>query len=132
MANIMNMRMANAIRNNAYISVSKSFLGLKTNVTYRPTGSPVSGKVVEYSAADGDQLKAILEGPREALAKALDSYAGVPTVNGNYLLEACASRDEAFAAVQLLRFVEMSYEPVTDVFFFSGDEALAIAKTLLR
>jgi len=39
------------------------------------------------------------------------------------MAEVCASRDGAFLAVQLHQFTRMSYEPVTDVLLFEGDDA---------
>lgn len=39
------------------------------------------------------------------------------------MAEVCASRDGAFLAVQLHQFTRMSYEPVTDVLIFEGNDA---------
>lgn len=130
MAKFKNLQMANTICDDARISVSKSFLGLSTKVIYLPTNSPVDAKTVELTPDTGDKLKAILEGPREKLVKALKDLKPQPTVNGNYMVEACISRDGAFAALQLMKFLSMSYEPVTEVFFFERDEAQAIKEVL--
>ena len=39
------------------------------------------------------------------------------------MAEVCASRDGAFLAVQLHQFTRISYEPVTDVLIFEGNDA---------
>ena len=49
------------------------------------------------------------------------------TVNGNYMAEVCASRDGAFLVIQLFQFTRMSYEPVSDVLIFDGDDAKALS-----
>ena len=130
MAKFKHLQMAETICNDARISVSKSFLGLSTKVTYLPTNSSVYVKTIEFSPETGDKLKAILEGPREKLAKALKNLKPRPTVNGNYMVEACISRDGAFAALQLTRFLSLCYEPVTEVLIFERDEAQAIKEAL--
>ena len=51
-----------------------------------------------------------------------------PIDNGNFMVEVCTSRDGAFIAIQLHQFVRLSYEPVTDVHIFEGDEARVLKK----
>lgn len=43
------------------------------------------------------------------------------------MLELCRSRDGSFAAIQLLQFKQMIYEPVTVLFILDGIEAEAVA-----
>jgi len=50
--------------------------------------------------------------------------------SGIYLFETCVSQDAQFAAVMLLQYRQMSYEPVTDVLFFEGNETTAITGML--
>ena len=128
MANIKNMQMGKTVCADERIAVSKSMLGLRTAVTYLPTNSVVDVKTLEYSAADGDKLKALLESGTDRIVKATADYRPQPTVNGNYMAEVCLSRDHAFAAVQLLRYIQMNYEPVTDVLFFDGDAARVVCQ----
>ena len=46
--------------------------------------------------------------------------------NGNLRLDILRSQDSKFAAVQLFQFVPYTYNPVTKVFYFTGDKALAL------
>lgn len=123
MANIKNMQMWNSICADARISISKSLFGLRTTATFSPTNSVIDSNTFEYSPADGERLKRLLDTPREKLAAAIGDFRPKATVNGNYMAEVCASRDGAFLAVQLHQFTRMSYEPVTDVLLFEGDDA---------
>ena len=126
MANIKNMQMWNSICADARISISKSMFGLRTIATFSPTNSVIDANTFEYSPADGEHLKRLLDMPREKLASAIGDFRPKPTVNGNYMAEVCASRDGAFLAVQLFQFIRMSYEPVTDVLVFEGDDARVV------
>ena len=128
MANINKLQMGKTVCADERIAVSKALLGLRTRVTYLPTNSNVDVKTLEYSAADGDKLKAVLTGNRGELGKAVAGFRPQPTVNGNYLVELCLSADRAFVAVQLLRIAQMSYEPVSDVLMFEGDEARTVSQ----
>lgn len=123
MANIKTLQMWNTICTDARISVSKSLFGMRTTVTYQPTGSQLDVIRAEYQSADGERLKHILTSPRETLAKAIDSFHPKNVANGNYMAEVCVSSDGAFLAVQLLHFSQLSYEPATDVLIFEDDEA---------
>lgn len=128
MAKIKNLRIWEPLRSDSRITVSSSLFGLRTTVVYQPTGSVVDARLLEYTPADGERLKKILEAPRESLISAIGEFHPTSTVNGNYIAEVCVSRDQAFVALQLSQFVRMSYEPVTEVLTFEGDEALLISE----
>ena len=130
MANINHLRMAKTICNDSRIRVSKSLFGLRTTITYLPTGSTVDAKTYEYTAADGDKLKSVLTLRGDKLAKAAADFHPHATANGNYKAEVCLSQDHVFCAIQLLRYSQLDYEPVTDVLFFADDEAQAISRLL--
>ena len=131
MANIKNLQMWNTICADARISISKSLFGLRTTVTYIPTNSIIDAKSFEYSPADGERLKHLLDTPKEKLATAIDGFRPKATVNGNYMTEVCVSRDGLFLAVRLHQFTRMSYEPVTDVLIFEGNEAKILSSLFL-
>ena len=126
MANIKNLQMWNTICADARVSISKSLLGLRTTAIYTPSTSVIDANTFEYSPADGERLKHLLDTPSEKLATAIGDYLPKPTVNGNYMAEVCASRDGAFLVVQLFQFAHLSYEPVTDVLVFEGDAARCV------
>ena len=123
MANIKNLQMWNTICNDTRISIDKSLFGLRTTVVYNLSNSVVDARTVEFSPADGERVKRILETPSDQLASALGDFRPKAIVNGNYMAEVCISRDDAFLAVQLHQFTHMSYEPVTDVHIFEGTAA---------
>ena len=125
--NIKNLQMWNTICVDARISISKSLFGLRTTATYNPTNSVIDAKSFEYSPADGEYLKRLLETLHDKLTAAIDDFRPKATVNGNYMAEVCASRDGAFLALQLFQFTRMSYEPVTDVLIFDGDDAISLS-----
>ena len=120
--------MWNSICADARISVSKSLFGLRTTAVYTPTNSVIDARTIELSSADGEYLRRILSSPREDLAQIIGDFRPKPVVNGHYMAEVCASRDGVFLAILLQQFTRMSYEPVTDVLIFEGDEARTIAR----
>lgn len=128
MANIKHLQMWNSICADARINVSKSLFGLRTTAVYTPTNSVIDARTIELSPADGEHVKRILSSPREDLAQVIGDFRPKPVANGNYMAEVCASHDGVYLAVLLHQFTRMSYEPVTNVHVFEGDEAQIVAK----
>lgn len=126
MTKVKNLQMWHTICNDARISISKSLFGLSTTAIYNLTNSPLEGYIFEFSPADGEKLKMILESPREILQSTIRGFHPQKTVNGNYMVEVCGSQDGEFVAVLVNQFIHMSYEPVTDVLIFEGKEAQAV------
>ena len=123
MANIKNFQMWNTICSDDRIGIRKSLFGMRTTAIYNPTNSVIDAKSFEYSPADGERLKRLLESPAEQLSERMGDFRPEATVNGNYMAEVCQSHDGAFLAVQLFQFISMSYEPVTEVLLFEGSAA---------
>ena len=128
MANIKNLQMWNDICADSRISVSKSMFGFKTTVSYVHTQSVIDARTIEFSPADGDKLKSIIETPIDGLEKAIGNYHPKEVANGNYLLEIAHSRDGEFVALRLLQFVQLAYEPVTKTIIFEAAAARIINK----
>ncbi len=128
MANIKNMQMWQTICADDRISISKSLFGLRTTTIFEPTDSIIDANRLEYSPADGERIRRILEAPREKLAITIGNFHPTPISCGNYKADVCASRDGAFLALQLFQYVKLGYEPVTDVLIFEGNEAATISK----
>ena len=120
--------MCYAVSSDNRIIVRKSLFGLHATLIYKPTGSVVDARVLEFSSDDGEQLKRILSASGEEREKAIGAFRPKPVTNGNYLAEICVSRDGSFLAVQLLQFSMLKYEPVTDALIFEGDEARLVSK----
>ena len=118
--------MWNTICTDAHVSVSKSLFGLRTTATYKPTNSVIEARTIELSREDGERLKNILIGSHKNLAEAIGNFHPEQVSYGNFMAEVCASRDSAFVAVLLLQFLQLSYEAVTDVLIFEGEDAQAV------
>lgn len=119
--------MADAVCADARVRLEKRFLGLSVRAVYAPTGSPLRCKVIELTAEVGGRLHTILAQPREQMLAALADMKLGSVFNGNYILELAASEDGRFAALQLFHYLQLGYEPVTDVLFLEGDEARCAA-----
>ena len=128
MANIKHLQMWNTICTDSRIRINKSLFGLRTIVTYNTTNSRIDARTIELPPADGEYLKRILDKTLENLPQTIGNFHIKPIANGNYMVEVAVSRDDKFIAVQLLQFMRMSYEPVTKVQIFEGNDAQIIAK----
>lgn len=131
MAKIKNLGIAEAVSSHPSIIIRHSFFGLFQTVIYEPSGSPVKIVVQDYSPIDGERLEKLLSLPIERLKSELETK-GKPssTAIGNFRLEACLSRDRLFCALQLFRFVNFSYIPVTEPLFFEKEAAETIVKLI--
>ena len=128
MANIRSLQMADAVCADARVRLEKRFLGLSVRAVYAPTGSPLRCKTLELTAEDGKRMHNILTLSREQMLSALADLKLCSVYNGNYVLELAASEDARFVALQLFHYVQLGYEPVTDVLFLEGDEARHMAQ----
>lgn len=128
MANIKNLRMWDSICTNNHISINKSLFGLRTTAVFKPTGSIIDARVLEFSPADGEQLLRILCSPREDFPQAIGNFRPKPISNGNFLAEVCTSRDGNFLAVRLYQFSQLNYNTSTDVLIFEGEDACVVGK----
>lgn len=128
MTKVKNLQMWHTICNDARISINKSFFGLNITAIYNKTNSPLAANIFEFSPADGEKLKMVLESDREKLDSIIGGFHPQKTVNGNYMVEVCASADGEFIAVLVNQFFQMCYEPVTDVLIFEGKEAQVVKK----
>lgn len=126
MTKLKNLQLWHTICTDARIFISKSLFGLITIATYTKTNSQLAAFNYEYSHDDGEKLKMILESPREHLYSKIGDFHPKKTVNGNYMIEVCASRDGEFVALLIKQFIYMSYEPVSDVLIFEGNEAQVV------
>lgn len=130
MANIKCMEMAQALSKDSRINTKKGFLGLSSKLVYMPTGETVKCKVGEYAPDMENRLIHLLcaEGMelRSEVAKGTIPCVAV----GHFRLEVAYTDDLEFLAVQLFRFSNFSYEAITDLRFFEGEEALLVMSVL--
>ncbi len=127
MANINHLDMSEKLMSLSNIEVKKSCFGLKTNVYYAPTHSRIKVMQNEYNTENGERVEIILRADANAVENLIKNSSITPASMGNMRLDACISEDHSFAAVQLLRFTDFDYTPITDMITYQGDAAKAIA-----
>ncbi len=131
MANIKKLEMGHTVSALPYISIEKSFLGLKQTIIYKPTNSEVQIAQYEYAADDGAVIQKLLNTkPSEAAALAAKVSMLDKTPMGNFRLDACVSADKQFVALQLFQYSNLMFHPATDVKVYQGDDAKLMASIL--
>ena len=131
MTNFNNLEMGEAISMHPHIIIKKSFFGLRKQLVYQLTQSPIDIIINDYSAENGALIEKVLMSPKDKLEKTAQSVGKVQkSAIANMRLEVCLSRDHQFAALQLFRFVDFKYQPLTDVHCFEGKNAALVAQVL--
>lgn len=130
MSNIKHLDMCADVLALPEIAVKKSLFGLKTSITYTPTGSPVKVRQGEYSPETGHRWELILNAEDDVAMELLKKYEISTVSMGKYRLDACVSEDKRFAAVQLLHFADFDYQPATGVRVFKDKLAEVICSCL--
>ncbi len=130
MSNIKHLDMCADVLALPEIAVKKSLFGLKTPITYTPTGSPVKVRQGEYSPEMGHRWELILNAEDDVATELFKKYEITTASMGKYRIDACVSEDKQFAAVQLLHFTDFNYQPVTNMRVFKGQLAEAICSCL--
>ena len=131
MASFKNMEMAPIVASHPHIFVKHGFFDLFTRVYYRPTLAEVDCIRNYYTVLSGN-----------AIHQFLLKFQNAPTCaehiqlkldfdpNGNYCMELCVARDGSFCAVQLFRYAELEYVPITEVKTYEGHEAELLSGVL--
>ena len=128
MAKIKNLHMADAVISNNDIQVTSTFFGLGEKATYLPTDSRITARVYDYTASDGERMASLLSKSIDEIAQFVKNGNIVATVPiGNVRAETCVTADNQFLMVQLLRFIDFDYRPMTDVQVFVGSDAEVVA-----
>lgn len=131
MAKLQNMAMWKDLAGDSRISTTKSLFGLCSKTVYSPTGSRITGSKREYSFETGEKIERAMKASADKKAGLLAAIGKMePTTLGNYLLEECHSDDNGFAALMLHQYSQMSYQPVTEICIFEGDDAKTVAGCL--
>lgn len=94
-------------------------------MVYAPTGSVTREASLFFDSKHEGKLTSLLESSEFVLGSDIKS-----TTSGNLRLDALLSQDSNFAAVQLFQFVPYTYNPVTKVFYFTGEKARALSTYL--
>lgn len=129
MASIKNLQMADTVLSNPNVEYKKGFMGLGSKAIYRPTGSPITARVLDYTADMGRKLLDVMACQPQELDKKLGSAEAIEATQiGSNHLEVCLSRDHQFAALQLFTFSDLVFKPLSEVKIYEGHAAQLIAK----
>ena len=116
--------MADAVIGNNDIQITSTFFGLSEKAIYLPTGSRINVRVYDYTSSDGERMASLLSKSIDEIAQIVKNGNLVGNVPiGNVRAETCVSADHKFLMVQLLRFVDFDYRPMSDVQVFVGPDA---------
>ncbi|MBR1426064.1 MAG: hypothetical protein IJ581_01285 [Paludibacteraceae bacterium] len=113
------------------IEPRKRFLGLITDLVYKPTGSKLRFRDHYYGPQQSADIKNLFACSEDALTR-LAARTDRPrsTQNGNLRLETAFSEDLQFVAIRLSQFSSLLYNPITDVRFLTGASARALCQFL--
>jgi len=122
MPSIKSLEMAGAVSSHENIIIKKSLFS--TSAVYAPTHSKIKVMILDYQPAEGERLERLLNMPIDKMLEEI-RHKGKPAAGavGNFRLEVCLSADRQFCALQLFRFMELTYRPVTEPLFYEGEDA---------
>ena len=113
----------------SYVAQKNVCFGLFSHLVYEPTGSRLRFVSHPYGSVVREELKDLFHLDDEAFARRLSKCSTYEqAVNGNLLMEACVSADRQFAALRLLQWSQIDYQPISDVHLLHGDDAAKAAK----
>ena len=131
MAKVSKLDMAQAVLNHSNITTQKSLLGEK--VIYTPTGSKVKAYQREYTSSDGQLAQRILAAPEAKMEPLVAKARGViKAAIGSTRIDMCISADRQFAAFQVFKFLNLTYQRDSDVRIFEGYTANLLADLFLN
>ena len=128
MASIKSLEMGKAVSGHIHVAIKKSFFWLKQTGIYTPTMSPIEVRIYDFNQDLGRRIEKMLNSTEDKLEEAVKDIGRINSVTiGNVQLEVCLSQDHQFAALQLFRYAELMYHPVTQVKFYEGEKAALIS-----
>ena len=113
--------MAAALSAYQHIEIKKSLFS--TKAIYTPTQSQAKAIILEYTPSEGERVERLLSMPLDKMAADIQQK-GKPAAgaNGHFRLEFCLSDDRQFCALQLFRFGDFKYNPVSAPRFYEGKD----------
>ena len=99
------------------------FFTKSKEMIYKPTGSEVRSDSLYMDSVELQSLK------QKMVKNEFSTFSRlVFKEGGNGRLDYMVSKDGRFLAIQLFQFVPYTYEPVTGVYYYADDEAVAVAR----
>ena len=108
------------------ISVKKSFFGLFTTATFKPTASKLKCEMLYYNTEHANLLLQLLHCGGKERNQVCAQHRPVQDLNGGERLDCCYSNNGSFVALQLFHYADFQFFPRTEVYYFYGTEALQI------
>ncbi len=131
MVNLKNLEMASVVASHPHIFIKHGFMGLFSGVYYRPTLAEIVCSRSYYTVSSGSAIHQFLLKFQSDPSSASHTQLQLDSdPNGNYRMELCVARDGNFCAVQLFRYGELEYVPVTEVKIYEGHEAELLSDVL--
>lgn len=129
MASINHLEMCDQLKALPEIEIKKICFGLFTQAVYKPSQSLIKVNQNEYSVEIGGQLERLLKGNEAEIVEQRNKGKKFSKSDmGNMRLDTCISKDRQFVGAQLMRFIDFSYKPVTDMVVYEGKTAEAFAE----
>ena len=122
--------MATELLSNNHIQVVSSMLGLSKKLVYTPTRATVKVKKLNFNPEAVAHLQRVIESGSHELAAAVKACHAKRQEIGNIELDACISTDKQFVALQLLKFMDYTYQPISKVASYEGDDAQLVASII--
>lgn len=122
--------MAQALLSHDKLTVKSSLSGLKKQLVYTPTGSPLRVIRNNYNPEALPHLERIINSDGKGLPAAVKACNIQKLEIGNIELDACVSQDKQFVALQVLRFMDYMNRPIAGPAFFEGEQAELVASIL--
>ena len=101
------------------------FFTKSKEMIYKPTGSEVRSDSLYMDSVELQSLKQMMVKNEFSTSSRLVFKEG-----GNGRLDYMVSKDGRFMAIQLLQFVPYTYEAVTGVYYYTDNEAAAVARCI--
>lgn len=96
-----------------------------TEVIYLPTGSALSEGSCYMDSCDLPEMSRLVKEKNFGISSPMTFRQ-----SGNGRLDYLISKDSQFAAVRLYRFVPYTYEPISQIYYYTGEDAVAFSKYL--
>lgn len=96
-------------------------------MVYLPTGSATKEHSLYFDTRHAGDISELLKAGKFPVDNVIKS-----AHSGNVRLDVLLSQDSRFAAVQLFQFVPYTYDPVTPVYYFIGEQASALSAYLQK
>ena len=123
MTSISNLEMAKALSSHPHVTIKRVFFSFIQRAIYQPTLSTIDVHIQDYTSEMGAKWEKILNTPEAQLKEVIKQVGEIQKADiSNMRLEACISRDRQFLALQLFRFVDFQYHPMTEARFFEGEQ----------